>query len=110
MFRGRRVGVRWRVFGCKLVGHQTAFKEEMVALFLAAYYAPEGTTIYLDRKGVITSVNKGGKRAIMGDMVAQIRVLMQEKSFKVLHVKKQVSIRGNEVANSCAQTCNSSII
>ena len=48
---------------------QWAFKQlskgEMVALLLAAYYAPEGTAIYVDCKGVITSVNKGGG-VIMG--------------------------------------------
>ena len=36
------------MYGCKPVGHQKSFKGDMVALFLAAHYAPAGTTICVD--------------------------------------------------------------
>ena len=52
------------VYGCKPVGYQSAYKGEMVALYLAAYYAEAGTTIHVDCKGVITSVLKGGCRVV----------------------------------------------
>ena len=64
------------VYGCKLVGHQLAYKGEMAALFLVAHYSEAGTTIHVDCKGVISSVMKGGKRVVMGELVKQIRALI----------------------------------
>ena len=81
----------------------------MVALFLAAYYSEAGATIHIDCKGVITSVLKGGKRVVMGELVKHIWELMQEKGLKVTHVKAHVGIRGNECANTSAQTYNASV-
>ena len=56
------------VYGCKPVGYQSAYKREMVALPLAVYYTEAGTTIHVDCKGAITSVNKGGQRGTMGEL------------------------------------------
>ena len=84
------------VYGCKPVGYQSAYKGEMVALYLAAYYAESGTTIHVDCKGVITSVLKGGCRVVLGELVKKIRMLIQEKRLKVVHVKAHVGIVENE--------------
>ena len=94
------------VYGCKPVGYQSAYKGETVALYLAAYYAEAGTTIHVDCKGVITSVTKGGSRVVLGEMVQRIRLLIQEKWVKVVHVKAHVGILGNEAADKSAQHCN----
>ena len=65
------------VYGCKPVGYQSAYKGEMCALYLAAYYADAGTTIHIDCKGVITSVLRGGCRVVLGELVKMIRRLIQ---------------------------------
>ena len=47
---------------------------EMVAGYLAAHYADPGTIIHIHCKGVITSVQKGGPRVVLGDLVSYIRL------------------------------------
>ena len=81
----------------------------MVAVYLAAHYAPPGTIVHIDCKGVITSVQKGGPRVILGEMVSFIRQCVQGKGLRLRHVKAHDGIPGNETANTTAQTCNASV-
>ena len=81
----------------------------MVAVYLAAHYAPPGTIVHIDCKGVITSVQQGGPRVMLGEMVSFIRQWVKRKGLSLRHVKAHVGIPGNEVANTTAQTCNASV-
>ena len=52
---------------------------------------------------------KGGCRVVLGELVKKIRMLIQEKRLKVVHVKAHVGIVGNEAADKSAQQCNASV-
>ena len=98
--------VNGMAYACKPQGYPSPYKGEMIAMFLAAYYATHGSTINCDCKGVISAVQNQPVRVTLGKWVHRIRQLLQSQHLAIRHVKAHIGILGNEIANTMAQKSN----